>query len=81
MKSKDYQPISCTTYDELALLSMHKKQVDIVYELPSGKKQTVNTVIRDIYTKDSEEFLLTESGEPIRLDQLIHERRWQTHGR
>lgn len=66
-----YQPIDCNYYDELVLLAMRKKKIAIVYRISDSKITTIETVIRDIYTKEKEEFILTESGLPIRLDKLI----------
>ena len=68
---QDYQPISCNFYDELTLLAMRKKTCEIVYRVNEQKVTTVTGVIRDIYTKEKEEFVVLESGLAIRLDQLI----------
>lgn len=67
----DYHPIDCNYYDELVLLAMRKRNVEIVYQVSNSKITTIQSVIRDIYTKEKEEFLLLESGLPIRLDKLI----------
>ena len=66
-----YQPIDCNYYDELVLIAMRKRSVEIVYQVSEQKITTITSVIRDIFTKDKEEFILTESGLPIRLDKLI----------
>lgn len=70
-KLNHYQPISCNFYDELTLLSMRKKNCEIVYRVSERKITTIKSVIRDIYTKNKEEFMVLESGLRIRLDQLI----------
>ncbi|MFK7937716.1 MAG: hypothetical protein AB8G22_29635 [Saprospiraceae bacterium] len=67
----DYHPIDCNYYDELVLIAMRKREVTIVYQAAEQKITTLQSVIRDIYTKDKEEFILTETGLPIRLDKLI----------
>lgn len=66
-----YQPIDCNQYDQLILLAMRKQAVEIVYRVREQKICSIRSVIRDVYTQDKAEFILTESGLPIRLDQLI----------
>ena len=70
-KQQDYQPINCNFYDELTLLSMRKKSCEIVYRVSEQKITSMTGVIRDIYTKNKEEFIVLESGLTIRLDKLI----------
>lgn len=67
----DYQPIDCNYYDELVLIAMRKREVTIVYRISEQKITTIQSVIRDIYTKNKEEFILLETGEPVRLDKLV----------
>lgn len=65
-----YKPISCRTYDDLVLLSMHREEVEIQYR-SDGNIKTVHTTIRDIQTRDSVEYALLGTGEEVRLDELI----------
>lgn len=65
-----YQPISCDYHDELTLLAVRKKNCTIVYQHESGTN-TVHGVIKDIYTRNKEEFLLLSGGQEIRLDRLV----------
>lgn len=67
----DYQPIDCNYYDELVLLAMRKKPCEIVYQAGEQKITAMTGIIRDIYTKNKEEFIVLESGLTIRLDKLI----------
>ena len=66
-----YQPINCDYYDELVLLAMRKKEVEIVYQAGEQKITSLRGVIRDIFTKNKEEFVVLETGLHIRLDYLI----------
>lgn len=67
----DYHPIDCNYYDELILLAMRKRAVDIVYQIDQDTITTINSVIRNIYTKEKEEFIETDKGVTIRLDKLV----------
>ena len=67
-----YQPISCDFYDELTLLALRRKQCPIVYKNEDGTEVTIETVIQDIFTRNSEEFLLLSNGDEIRLDHLVN---------
>lgn len=72
MKNKtDYHPISCDFHDELQLITLRKMTVPIVYRESGGAEITINSSIKDLYTREKEEFLLLPSGEEIRLDRLV----------
>ncbi len=66
-----YQPISCDFYDELTLLAMRRKPCPVIYKNEDGAEVTVETVIQDIFTRNSEEFLLLSTDIEVRLDNLI----------
>ena len=66
-----YQPISCDYYDELTLLAMRCKRCSVVFKNKNGNVETVEAVIKDIFTLKGEEFLLLSDGREIRLDQLV----------
>lgn len=70
MKDKDYRPIDCNYYDELVLLAMRKKSVEIIYKKESDKI-TIVSIIKDITTKDKIEYVILENDLKIRLDNLI----------
>ncbi|HFA47511.1 MAG TPA: hypothetical protein ENJ95_00680 [Bacteroidetes bacterium] len=70
MKNKPYRPISCDYYDELTLLAIRKTECPIIYQ-NNGTAATVMAIIRDIYTRNGEEFLLLSNGQEIRLDRII----------
>ena len=66
-----YTPISCDYYDELTLLIMRRKECPIIYKNEKGEEVTIKTVIKDIFTRNGEEFLLLPHGQEIRLDYLV----------
>jgi Rho-binding antiterminator len=69
--STPYRPISCNFYDELELAAMRKKPVTIRFLDASGHERSLQAVIQNLYSVSGEEFMLLDTGEPIRLDQLI----------
>ena len=64
-----YTPIACSFHDLLLDRATRKASVDITYS-DQGKELTINTIIKDVYTKEGEEFLLTTDKRVIRLDHL-----------
>jgi len=66
-----YQPINCNYYDELEALATLRKKVVIEYYAPSGEKQSVESRIVNLYTRNKEEFMELEDGTVFRLDRLI----------
>lgn len=69
-KSQKYEPIDCLFHDRLQDYATRKEIVKITYSDKTGSK-TTDTRITDLYTKNEEEFIVLESGETFRLDQLI----------
>ena len=70
MKGK-YIPIDCGFHDLLLDRATRRTVVALVYTDEAGVSKTKNTVIKDVYTKQKEEFLLMSDGEIIRLDQIV----------
>ena len=62
----DYVPIDCNFYDVLVLNAMKKKPLTIV---KPGGETSVHS-IKDIFTKEKEEFLLLDDESTIRLDNI-----------
>jgi len=71
MKEQKYQPISCDYYDELEIVAMRQTVAQIVFKNESGEENTISTKIKTLQTRNSEEFLILENGDEIRLDKLI----------
>ncbi len=74
---KPYQPISCDFHSELELFALRKQPVEITYRslapttADESSETTICEAIKDLYTRNSEEFLLLPDGTEIRLDQLV----------
>ena len=66
-----YQPISCNFYDELTLLALRGKTCLIVFKNEDEEAQQLGAIIKDVFTRKSEEFLLLPDGKEIRLDRLV----------
>lgn len=69
--STPYHPIACDYHSELELWCLHKTRCTIVAHDEAGQTQTLQAVIRDIVTRDKQEFVLLDDGSAIRLDRLI----------
>lgn len=69
---KPYKNISCDYYDELELFALRKTVCEIVYKKEDEEeRQTIKGVIKDLYARNKEEFLLLSDSTEIRLDYLI----------
>ncbi|MCU0389661.1 MAG: hypothetical protein MUE81_00945 [Thermoflexibacter sp.] len=66
-----YHPINCDYYDVLLEKAMLKSYCKIQYFTDLHEFMTVNAVIKDIFTKNGEEFMLLATDEVIRLDRLV----------
>ena len=73
MTEERYEPVSCDYHDQLEAAAMHKKEVELEFDL-NGVSQKERGRIADVYTANGAEFVKFEadSGEvDIRLDQII----------
>lgn len=61
-----YKPIPCDLYDEYELAAVQGKRVRIF--LKSGKE--VCSVIKDLQTIDTIEYMFLSNGEQFRLDEI-----------
>lgn len=68
---KKYQPISCDFHSELELFALRQQPIEITYTAADGQQATICEAIKDLYTRNGEEFLLLPNGHEIRLDQLV----------
>ena len=65
-----YIPINCDFYDELEALATIGKKVQMVFMDGASKVETQGT-IRDLYTRESVEYMKLDTGLVIRLDKLV----------
>jgi len=73
MPEERYQPVSCDYHDELEAAAMHKKHVELEFDL-EGVTQRERGTIADVYSSNGAEFVkfVSDRGEvEIRLDQII----------
>ncbi|MDO6439281.1 hypothetical protein Q4534_17795 [Cyclobacterium sp. 1_MG-2023] len=70
-KLPKYIPIDCLFVDRLQDWATRKELVKIVYRNKTNDDISINTRIKDIYTKNKEEFIVLENKVTFRLDQLI----------
>lgn len=68
---KNYRPISCDFHSELELFALRQQPVEITYLLVGGQQATICEAIKDLITRNGEEFLLLPDGNEIRLDHLV----------
>lgn len=71
MKDTSYQPIDCGFHDLLLAKATLREIIQLQYYDKGNNRATVSSIIKDVYTKNKEEFLLLESGERVRLDRII----------
>lgn len=71
MKEQKYQPISCDYYDELEIVAMRQTVAEIVFRNTQEEEVSLFTKIKTLETRNSEEFLILENGDEIRLDKLV----------
>ena len=73
MSEGQYQPVSCDYHDQLEEAAMHKKRVDLEFDL-EGVTQRETGTVADVYTANGAEFVKFESRTgalEIRLDHII----------
>ncbi|MEO8036650.1 MAG: Rho-binding antiterminator [Acidobacteriota bacterium] len=74
MTEEKYEPVSCDYHDELEAAAMHKKKIELEFDL-AGVTQRERGTVADVYTAHGGEFVkfVTDGSEPveIRLDQII----------
>ena len=75
-----YQPIACQFYDVLELLASRREQCTIAYFKDGKTVETVESRIKDIFTREKEEFLKLSDETEIRLDQIISVNNTQFYG-
>lgn len=67
-----YKPIDCSFYDILEALATKKRYVRIQYKTELHEFQTVDALIKDLYSKQGIEYMLLANGQEIRLDLLVN---------
>ncbi|WP_166268098.1 hypothetical protein [Marinobacter caseinilyticus] len=69
--SNDYKPVRCATRTLLTQILTSQTVVEIVFKDESGQIQHYHDVIRDIFNRAGEEFILLGRGQLVRLDHVL----------
>ncbi len=68
---EDYKRVSCDFYDKLEAFATLKKKVEVIYTDKDNIEKKESFLIRTLETKNKSEYLISESGIVIRLDQIL----------
>lgn len=66
-----YHPISCEFHDLLEASAIKRKPAHIEFRDADGQTQTRVAVIIDVYAEKGADYLKMDTGETLRLDQVI----------
>lgn len=66
-----YQPVGCAVQSVLRNFQQSGQLIELVYRDEAGQIQTVHEVVRDLFSRAGEDFMLTGRGKLVRLDHLI----------
>ncbi len=67
----NYQPIDCNFYDNFEAAIVQRRAVDLVYLDADGNPVEDTTLLHDLKTNQTEEFVQLASGEWLRLDRIV----------
>ncbi len=73
MTDDGYEPVSCDYHDQLEEAAMHKRDVDLEFDL-EGVAQRDRGRIEDVFTSDGAEYVRFRGRQgplEIRLDRII----------
>ncbi|MEM1326264.1 MAG: hypothetical protein AAGI23_09940 [Bacteroidota bacterium] len=69
--TQKYTPIACSFHDILLDRATRRRVVDIAYTDVDGNIKSTTAIIKDVFTKEGEEFMLLDNELTIRLDFLV----------
>jgi len=69
--SKEYKPLACGLYDELELRALRKEPVKLTFKNSNNQVVIFECIIIDLFSKNKTEFLKTDDGKIIRLDDVV----------
>jgi Rho-binding antiterminator len=67
----NYQPINCEFHDVIEACATLRKPVSILTKNTDGSHRSIHAIISDVFACGGVEYLTTECGELIRLDDLL----------
>ncbi|MGB0931270.1 MAG: Rho-binding antiterminator [Chitinophagales bacterium] len=65
-----YTPINCNFYDYFEAFAVKRQIVTLVYFNEDGDTETVESRIKDLYSRNKVEFVLLQNDLEIRLDYV-----------
>ena len=65
-----YTPINCEFHDVIESCITRRQPVTLQVTGPAGEVQTLHDKVTDVFALEGAEYLVTEGGQKIRLDQL-----------
>lgn len=68
-KKPEYQPVSCSLYDELELACIKNRVIEITYS-DNDVIKTKRVVPVNVYSRNKVEYLKFDDGEELRLDYI-----------
>lgn len=68
---REYKPIACGLYDELELRALRKNKINLVFRNSLNEVEIIDCVIADLFSNNKVEYLKTDDGTIIRLDEII----------
>ena len=71
MSDNKYTPISCNYHSIIEHYASLREYCRIQFKTPLKEFRTVEAMIIDVYTENSEEFIKLSTGDIIRLDYLV----------
>lgn len=66
-----YQPANCEFHDLIEACATLQKSITIVAKNADETLRVIHTIISDVFARDGIEYLETQCGQLIRLDELI----------
>lgn len=69
MDDSTYQPVACSFYDELGLRMLRGTPCTLAVRA-DGQTETIQAVIRDVFTEGDAEYVRLGDGRRIRLDHI-----------
>jgi Rho-binding antiterminator len=66
-----YQTVNCDFHDVIEACATLRKPAAILAKNTDGSHRAIHAIISDVFARDGVEYLKTNCGELIRLDELL----------
>lgn len=71
MANDDYRQISCSHHDRIEAAVVTARICQLTYRTRDAVEKTIGVRLTDVLTHNGEEFVVTDTGDEIRLDRVI----------